>query len=64
MLRASEASRRRAWLTVMALAAAFWIFDLAVLGPGSVLVAVVGAGLSIGFLWLTDDRFVPLRRAA
>jgi len=34
-----------------------------VLGFASWLVAAVGAGLSIGFLWLTDDRFVPLRRA-
>jgi magnesium-transporting ATPase (P-type) len=39
-------------------------FDLVALGPGSVLVALIGAGLSIGFLWLTDDRFVPLRGSA
>ena len=27
----------------------------------SLLLVVVGAGIAIGFLWLTDDRFVPLR---
>jgi P-type E1-E2 ATPase len=36
-------------------------FDLVPVGPASELAALVGAGLSIGFLWLTDDRFVPLR---
>jgi P-type E1-E2 ATPase len=36
-------------------------FDLVPLGPASQLAAFVGAGLAIGFLWLTDDRFVPLR---
>jgi hypothetical protein len=36
-------------------------FDLVTLGPASELAALVGAGLAIGFLWLTDDRFVPLR---
>jgi magnesium-transporting ATPase (P-type) len=39
-------------------------FDLVALGPASVLVSLIGAGLSIGFLWLTDDRFVPLHGSA
>jgi len=39
-------------------------FDLVTLGPASELAALVGAGLAIGFLWLTDDRFVPLRGTA
>ena len=38
-------------------------FDLATPGPASELASLVGAGLAIGFLWLTDDRFVPLRGA-
>ena len=29
-----------------------------------VVMVVVGSALAIGFLWLTDDRFVPLRRPA
>jgi len=36
-------------------------FGLVTLGPASELAALVGAGLAVGFLWLTDDRFVPLR---
>ena len=39
-------------------------FDLVTLGPASQLAAFVGAGLAIGFLWLTDDRFIPLRGVA
>ena len=68
--------RRAFWLGVLcvSLAAAYVavfvvsglrsFFDLVVPGPASILTALVGAGLSIGFLWLTDDRFVPLRRSA
>jgi magnesium-transporting ATPase (P-type) len=36
-------------------------FELVKLGPASELAVLVGAALAIGFLWLTDDRFVPLR---
>jgi cation-transporting ATPase E len=53
-----------AYVAILALPALRSFFDLVVPGPASVLVALVGAGLSIGFLWLTDDRFVPLRRTA
>ena len=28
---------------------------------GGWLAAILGSGLAIGFLWLTDDRFVPGR---
>jgi cation-transporting P-type ATPase E len=35
-------------------------FELAALGPATLLTAAVGAALSIGFLWLTDDRFIPV----
>ncbi len=36
-------------------------FELAVPNSGSLLLIILGAGIAIGFLWLTDDRFVPLR---
>jgi P-type E1-E2 ATPase len=57
------ASLGAAYIVILALPGFRSFFDLAVLGFASWLVAAVGAGLSIGFLWLTDDRFVPLRRA-
>jgi len=57
------ASLGAVYIAILALPGFRSFFDLAVLGFASWLVAIVGAGLSIGFLWLTDDRFVPLRRA-
>ena len=51
------------YIAILAVPGLRSFFDLVVLGPASILVALVGAGLSIGFLWLTDDRFVPLRRS-
>ena len=36
-------------------------FELAIPNAGSLLLIILGAGIAIGFLWLTDDRFVPLR---
>jgi magnesium-transporting ATPase (P-type) len=39
-------------------------FQLAVPNLATLVLIAVGAGLAIGFLWLTDDRFVPLRPAA
>jgi cation-transporting ATPase E len=38
-------------------------FELVAPGPATLLTAAVGAALSIGFLWLTDDRFVPVVEA-
>ncbi len=38
-------------------------FELAVPGPGMVLISLVGAAIAIAGLWLTDDRFVPTRGA-
>ena len=32
--------------------------------PAAVVLILLGAGIAIGFLWLTDDRFVPLRGRA
>jgi magnesium-transporting ATPase (P-type) len=50
-----------AYVAVLILPGLRGFFDLVTLGPASQLAAFVGAGLAIGFLWLTDDRFVPLR---
>ena len=50
-----------AYVTTLTLPGARSFFELAALGPASQLAALVGAGLAIGFLWSTDDRFVPLR---
>jgi magnesium-transporting ATPase (P-type) len=36
-------------------------FELAIPNSGSLLLIILGATIAIGFLWLTDDRFVPLR---
>ena len=36
-------------------------FELAVPNPAALVLIVLGAGTAIGLLWLTDDRFVPLR---
>ena len=52
------------YVAILAVSGLRSFFDLVVLGPAPILVALVGAGLSIGFLWLTDDRFVPLRKSA
>jgi cation-transporting P-type ATPase E len=34
-------------------------FALTIPGPGGVFLALAGAALAVGGLWLTDDRFVP-----
>ncbi len=36
-------------------------FELAVPDLATLALIMVGSGVAIGFLWLTDDRFVPLR---
>ena len=53
-----------AYLLVLFLPGLRRFFELAVPNAASVLLIVVGAGIAIGFLWLTDDRFVPLRARA
>ncbi len=52
------------YIAILAIPGLRGFFDLVTLGPASELAALVGAGLAIGFLWLTDDRFVPLRGTA
>ena len=49
------------YLLVLALPGTREFFELAVPNPASVVLILVGSGIAIGFLWLTDDRFVPLR---
>ena len=39
-------------------------FELAVPNFAAMALIAVGSGIAIGFLWLTDDRFVPLRARA
>ena len=39
-------------------------FELAVPNPAALALITVGCAIAIGFLWLTDDRFVPLRTGA
>jgi P-type E1-E2 ATPase len=53
-----------AYLAVLVLSPLRRFFELGVPHVGTVVMVVVGSGLAIGFLWLTDDRFVPLRRPA
>ncbi len=36
-------------------------FELAVPNPAALVLIAVGSAVAIGLLWLTDDRFVPLR---
>ena len=53
-----------AYIVILTVPGLRGFFDLVTLGPASELAALVGAALAIGFLWLTDDRFVPLRGTA
>jgi cation-transporting ATPase E len=50
-----------AYVALLALPSTRRFFELAVPNPPAVVLVLVGAGIAIGFLWLTDDRFVPLR---
>jgi cation-transporting P-type ATPase E len=51
------------YIVILAVPGLRSFFGLVAPGPASELASLVGAGLAIGFLWLTDDRFVPLRGA-
>jgi cation-transporting P-type ATPase E len=52
------------YILVLALPGLRAFFELGVPHLGTVVMAIVGSALAIGFLWLTDDRFVPLRSSA
>jgi magnesium-transporting ATPase (P-type) len=49
------------YLVVLALPGFRDFYELEVPSPGSWLAAALGCAMAIGFLWLTDDRFVPGR---
>ena len=50
------------YVAVLALPGVRSFYELAVPHAATLLMIVVGSALAVGFLWLTDDRFVPLRR--
>ena len=50
------------YIVVLAFPGVRSFFELAEPNGATLLMAVVGSGLSIGFLYLTDDRFVPNRQ--
>jgi cation-transporting P-type ATPase E len=50
------------YVAVLALPGVRGFYELAVPQAATLLMIIVGSALAIGFLWLTDDRFVPLRR--
>jgi cation-transporting ATPase E len=47
------------YAVVLAIPGARHFFALTIPGPGQTYVALAGAALAVGGLWLTDDRFVP-----
>jgi magnesium-transporting ATPase (P-type) len=58
------ASLLAVYVVMLALPGVRDFYELAAPDPATLLMIVVGAALAIGFLWLTDDRFIPLRREA
>jgi magnesium-transporting ATPase (P-type) len=52
------------YLAIIAVPGLRDFYELAVPNLATVLLVLGGAAVAIGFLWLTDDRFVPLRRPA
>ena len=52
------------YVAILAVPGLRHFYDLAVPNLAAVMLIAVGAAIAIGFLWLTDDRFVPLRRPA
>jgi cation-transporting ATPase E len=50
------------YVLLLALPGTRAFFELAVPNAASLVLIALGTGIAIGFLWLTDERFVPLRR--
>jgi cation-transporting P-type ATPase E len=51
------------FLVVLLLPGLRGFFELVIPSIGGWLAAILGSALAVGFLWLTDDRFVPVRTA-
>jgi cation-transporting P-type ATPase E len=49
------------YLVILALPGMRSFYELDVPSTGGWMAAILGSGLAIAFLWLTDDRFVPRR---
>ncbi len=50
-----------AYLLILILPGPREFFQLVIPNPAAVVLIVIGCLIAIGFLWLADDRFVPLR---
>ncbi|RDI75598.1 ATPase-P-type: HAD ATPase, P-type, family IC [Gaiella occulta] len=53
-----------AYVAVIALPGLRTFFELAVPNAAATTLVVIGSAVAIGFLWLTDERFVPLSRGS
>ncbi len=49
------------YAAVLLLPATRSFFELALPNGAAIVLIALGTGIAVGFLWLTDDRFVPLR---
>jgi hypothetical protein len=58
------ASLLAAYVVILLVPGLRHFFELAVPNPAALVLIAVGSAAAIGFLWLTDDRFVPLRSRA
>ncbi len=58
------ASLLAAYVVILLVPGLRHFFELAVPNPAALVLIAVGSAAAIGFLWLTDDRFVPLRGRA
>ncbi len=58
------ASLLAAYVAVLLVPGLRRFFELAMPNPAALVLIAIGSAIAIGFLWLTDDRFVPLRAGA
>ena len=52
------------YLAILSVPGLRHFYELAVPNVAAVMLVAMGSAIAIGFLWLTDDRFVPLRGPA
>ncbi len=55
------ASLLAAYVAILVVPGLRRFFELAMPNPAALVLIVLGAAIAIGLLWLTDDRFIPLR---